>query len=528
MRGLVASIAKHRFLILLMVLAIIIRISYVLEYLTLPIIYGPAYDSAIYLRQAKSILVGDFGNASLVAYSPLYGYFIAIFNGGENPILLILVQVFLGCLNILLVYAIAIRLFDQKSALTSVALYIGNSLFMFYETKILAETLGLSLCLFAYFLYLLPSFASGVWSTTIFCGAFLGLATLARANILFSIPFMVIAAIVHWGRLHVVTAGGEGQFKLRLSIRLKRALGLTLGICLVLGMNGFWNKAHTGFFVPVVMVSSTVSQTTNREWDGSYQSLKGGAKSKPSPWNVVKEAEKRIQRRQAGLEEKTPSGGPLFGIDIVGWIKGAPSKLFGTFMNAEIAIHQYGYYGERSELSTLNSMPLSFGSLLLLGTVGAWGLWRLRSPSSVLPFLPFVLGVITTTTLYHPSSRYRLVMVIPLLLLAGYGLTSIRKIAGPRITPWLGCVLVLVCTYFSYRTIGYKLHSPGMWHIGIAESAIRSGDLEQARQRIERALNESPNDPRIKESITYLQSLVPKYPLLVKPGSAHRIPHYGN
>lgn len=65
--------------------------------------------------------------------------------------------------------------------------------------------------------------------------------------------------------------------------------------------------------------------------------------------------------------------------------------------------------------------------LLILGMLGAWVLVRREGPWALVPLLPLFLGAVACTTLYHPSTRYRLAMIVPLLILSGPGVCVLRQ-----------------------------------------------------------------------------------------------------
>src|SRR5690606_28970524 len=87
----------------------------------------------------------------------------------------------------------------------------------------------------------------------------------------------------------------------------------------------------------------------------------------------------------------------------------------------------YGFYGERTEMRSLAWQPVSMGTLLVLGALGAVLVARRRGAREVLVQLPLIIGVVVVTTLFHPSSRYRLPMIVPLVLLGAAGLVELAR-----------------------------------------------------------------------------------------------------
>src|SRR5688572_2188312 len=115
----------RRPLVLLLAFAALLRVLYLSAYVTeLPFAYGPVGDSTVYLLQAQQILAGVFGTPAQLAFSPLYGYVLALFSNGSASLLPIVLQLCAGVLNVALVYRLARRWFDERAALTSAGLAV--------------------------------------------------------------------------------------------------------------------------------------------------------------------------------------------------------------------------------------------------------------------------------------------------------------------------------------------------------------------------------------------------------------------
>lgn len=469
---------------LLVGLAALLRATYLLEYTALPFLDAPLFDSVVYLRQAQAVRAGDLAHPTLLAMSPLYGYLLALV--GDSAV--VFLQLALGVAALFLIRRIVERAFDPPTALVACGLYVGYGLLLFFETKVLSETFGFFLLLCAFERYTSDGFAAGRVGPALGAGVLLGLAVLARANVLLASPFFVAAALLRWR--------GDEAAEARPALLFRAAL-LSAGLALVLGGNGLSNYARTGHFVPVIFPSRTVTATTSTEWDGSLDSVSTGA-SPPSAWDVVRQAEERLRERDT---TSIPT------IDIGGWLVGAPAKLAVTFSDIETTF-QYGYYGERQEIRTLDLLPVSFGTLLLLGMVGAIALGRGRGVRALWPYAPLVLGVLLTTTLFHPSSRYRLPIVVPLLVLGAHGAVSIARMRPSRRRSMIAGAIVLACAALTYRTIAYDLRHPGLWELRVAEGEAVRGDGGAARERIGRALAVEPDCPAVRERATYVRGLL--------------------
>lgn len=457
---------ERRRLLVLLLLAALLRITYLLEYLSLPFIDGPLFDSVVYLRQAESIEAGRLGDPSLVAFSPLYGYFLAAF-GADARLLPIAAQLFFGLCTLYLLHRAAAALFDEVTALSAGLLLTGYGLVVFYETKLMSEALGLFLLVASVTVLASASFRRGRLVASAGAGSLLALAVLARASLLFCVPFFVVAAFLPW-------APDEPR-----RARARRGLGLGLSIALIFGAHGLENLAHTGLFVPVILPSQTAAEASRADWTGSFDVFGPDA----SPWDVVDQARERIARAERG--EPDPPGPE---IDLAGLIRRAPVKAALTFRDTETSF-DYGYYGERSEVRVFALMPLSFGAIALLALAGAVLLARTRGWRALVLHLPIVMGVLAVAIMFHPSSRYRLPLVVPLVLLGGYAARQAVAREGPR--RWLGAALLFVVIgAFAVPTYaGWRLSRPAAWHVRVAEAAIEAGRYEEADLRLRRALS---------------------------------------
>jgi hypothetical protein len=458
---------------LLVGLAVVVRVAFRLESTQLPFMDAPLFDSAVYLHQADAIRAGHFGDASLLAFGPLYGWFLAIFGAYAID-----VQLVLGLVTTLLVAKMCEHR-SPEAGLIGLALWIGYAIPLFYETLVVSETLGLCLTAGAFATYTARSFDEP--RTALLGGVLAGLATLTRANLLFALPFFVAFALVPRDREPV-------------RARSRRAAAMTLGIALVLGANGLWNLAHVGRFVPVILASRTASRASaHGAWTGSLAPL-GSGQAPPSAWDVVEQA-------RVTLASSDPA--PTPSIDVGGWIASSPDKLARTLSDVETTF-DYGFYGERTELRSLAWEPISMGTLLALGLLGAVALVRRKGWRALVPYLPLVLGTLIVTTLFHPSGRYRVAMSIPLVVLAAEGIAHLLEAEGRRLrTIGLAAVLTLVVA-LGVRHLTHPLASPGMWQLRVAEGEAARGWVDAARERTARAL--AIGGPDVVERVATLRA----------------------
>jgi len=158
------------------------RLAYFNQYARLPLLDGPLFDSQVYLAQAQAIASGSYGDPTLLAFSPLYGYFLYLFGGLNNPVGIVLLQhaMALGTLGI--IWHALKRDHGAVAGLLGVMLLGGYGFLTFFETKLLSETLGILLLAAAIHIYCGYHLNSDRWGMGIAAGALFSLATLARAS----------------------------------------------------------------------------------------------------------------------------------------------------------------------------------------------------------------------------------------------------------------------------------------------------------------------------------------------------------
>lgn len=432
-----------------------LRLAYLAEYASLPFWDGPLFDSLVYLRQAAAVQAGHHGDASLLAMSPLYGYFLALLQGIAP--LVAVVQAGLGLATLWLVWRLARRRLPAGPALVAPLALATYGALVFYETKLLSETLGLSLAVAALWLSE-EGRARGRTGLTAAAGAVFALAVLSRASLLLLLPFVALAEALEPGR------------------RLRRAAAFTLAAGALLLARGAWTQAETGHFVPVIMASSTAATTTHRAWDGELRASDGSDR-RASAWDVVKQAEERLAGREPAATYR--------GLDLVGLVEHAPAKLARLFSDTETGF-DYPYYGERTLLTSLNLLPTSFGTLLVLGALGLAARLRRRDLGSLWPLLAWIVGIVALVVVFHPSTRYRLPIVVPLALLSADAVAFVAALA-PRPRALAAGALLAVAAVFTWRLYDYRLANPANLERTLATSHGQAGDHAAAEVHFARA-----------------------------------------
>jgi hypothetical protein len=334
---------------------------------------------------------------------------------------------------------------------------------------------------------------------------------LARASLLFVAVITPPLSLVPWTEAER-RAGAARP-------RLVRASSGALGVGLVLLLNGGFNFMNTGLFVPVILVSDTVTRMNHEGSTGAFAEA-AGDDGVISVWDVVRQAEAEIDARRGGASRwrdatnskgEARSRGPggssdasrSIEVDLWTLARNAPRKIASTLRDVETT-HDYGYYGERSELRSWVLSPLSFGALAILAAFGAYRDFR-RGRRVLALVAPLVSGIFLTTTLFYPTSRYRLPIALAFVLLAAPFVVDLARDAREGRRRVLACALVVLCFGLGVRLEGYRLEAPERWHMRVAESAFITGDVATYRSRVARARAMAPNDPDIERLVSALE-----------------------
>lgn len=497
---------KWRVLALILLTVAAAKALYLLHYwYGLPFAHGPVGDSVVYEVQAVAVRGGRFGHASLLAFSPLYGYLVAAIDGARHFGRVVWLQYLLGLLNVFLIYRVTKPRFGITAA-NAAALLLGTYGFtVFLESKLLSDTLGLALAMGAMAVWLGPGFDRGASRSAIAAGALAAFAVLARSSLVFGAPFLVLAATLPWG------SGGDG---LGLRPRLRRGALVALAMLVVFGSYGLWTSRHAGVFVPITYQSpqsASVLRASSAKWDAHFDSVRiDSEKPFASALDVVNTVQEDLDRVRAG--DETVTGPSLVGtwraLDLASIARAAPGKLLAGLSDYE-KLYQYGYYGERSVIPALRVFPTTFGILLLLGSIGAVALVRRKGLPALVPYLPWLIGALATLALFHPSSRYRLVMVLPLSMLAGYAVAIAVEDGRKRRRVIAWAAVALCCGFLALRSASYRLRHPAHWEAAVAESCFAAGDVTRMHEHLDLAMELAPDDPKLRARVTFLRERAP-------------------
>src|SRR3990172_4326333 len=181
------------FLLGLFVFSLVLRLVYLLQIESNPFFYNPILDSLFHDLWAKSIASGDWLGEGVFFRAPFYPYFLALIYKIFGPDLFLarLIQHLIGSFSVILVYLLARKLFERKTAVISGILASTYWIFIYFEGELLLDFLlvflDVLLILLLYRAVDRPGFRN--WFGA---GIILGFSAITRPNILIFVPFILL------------------------------------------------------------------------------------------------------------------------------------------------------------------------------------------------------------------------------------------------------------------------------------------------------------------------------------------------
>jgi 4-amino-4-deoxy-L-arabinose transferase-like glycosyltransferase len=187
--------------------ALLIRIIYLFQIKGDPTFNVPLLDELYHHYWAREIAFGDWMGREPFFRAPLYPYFLAILYKifDVNPFSAKFIQIFLGSLNCVLTYLVGKRAFGVKVGAISGLIASLYGPLIFFDAQLLIPVLAVSLGLLS-LLFLQSAFRSthvhskNPWISWLASGVLLGLAGIARPNLLLFAPFVLLLLFIQRSR----------------------------------------------------------------------------------------------------------------------------------------------------------------------------------------------------------------------------------------------------------------------------------------------------------------------------------------
>ncbi|MDI6752425.1 MAG: glycosyltransferase family 39 protein [bacterium] len=377
---------------------------------------GAGTDMLTYDNQAQDILKGI--HPAPYYYGPLYSYFLSIiyFIFGHNLYIARFIQHILGVITCFLIYLIAKRCFGNPVGYISLFIAAIYDMFIIHEGLLLIEFL--STFLNALLLFLLLRLEDGFsYKKIALAGIAIGLSSLARANILLFLPFILIWMLK--------------SFQLSaFSFQLKKFGFLCLVILLTISPATIMNYIYGKKFV-LISTSGPVNL-----WIGNNEKADGTFLF-PSP-------SERLTKRQEEIGDKA------FTEDVIRFIKEKPGdfarltwRKFLLFWGAfEVANNMN--YNQIKGWGPLTKMPffIGFGIVAPISLLGI--ILSFRNRRALLLSL-FLLSFMMAMVAFFVLGRYRIAGLPAFIPFAGLAIFSLyEKIRIRRWKSLLFSFLILI------------------------------------------------------------------------------------
>ena len=518
---------RHREIIsvfLIILAAVVLRDVYLLQYeARLPYYRVPIVDAAYYDAWAQRVAAGR-GYGPMPFYSaPLYPYLLALIYviAGRNLTLVYLLQEALGVLNVLMVYLLGRRLFGHVSGLIGAALILFYAPLMHLESKLLTETLAITLNLASLLLLMRALDRPGILSY-LAAGVMLGLSAICRP-----VALIMIALVLAW------LVFRKSDLRQRSGFRPKHLMVLIAGIALailpvtarncfigkdfaLISTNGGMvfaqgnNPCANGVFAPVPTLTGVVEQ---EEEEGMYIAGKAyGRPVKPSESSSFwfRYAMRFIRQDPGGFAKLV-------------------CKKFIWSLHVREPRHNYNLNFEKAFVPVLRYLALPFPMLAGLTLYGFIRSRRTvtRRDSELLALQ--AISIFVSMLIFSVSSRYRAPSAPALGVFAGFGLAQaadcVRKGDLRAIAAAAVClVFVLLFSLVPYPIppvtaeapmnlgMAYVVEgrpdegmvylrqalemSPDSWfpNLTMGHAFLKKGDLDKAEAYYRKALRLRPDD----------------------------------
>lgn len=433
----------------------------------------PYLDGAFYHVWARSLAEGHGDFVGPYFLAPAYPYVLSwlyrIFGASLEAVRVF--QTLLGVVDVVLVLALARRMFGPNAGLWAAALFALQGVLVFYEGVLVLEPLLVTLTLSAFAALVL---ASPVRSRhAIVAGLLFGAATLARGTALLAAPFVLAYLWRRRARHALVLACVWSATLLPVLVRNVQHDGSWV-LTTNAGVNFYAGNqpGANGRFRPPPGVQFFTAPLAHAEIQGELPSAVA--------------ARALTVEAVAGSADAARSS--LWFARAWDWIRDDPGafivlslrKLGLVLQGREIAqIESVAFHQAR-----LPALRLLFVNLSWILPLAVLGIWRTRAPGSPQRWLTLAMIVATLLpcVVFFVTARYRLVALPYLALFAGAGAASLWNDVRTRHGRALLQATVLCGVVAAATRLGAQppRSAPGWSNAQMAERVYALGDLEAA------------------------------------------------
>ncbi len=493
--------------ILLIILAgLTLRALYLLELPGNPDYVSPAIDAEFHDRWAYAVAVGDRDavaadfaaqlNAHPYLRPPGYPVFLSgIYKMfGTDCFPPRAVQMLLGLLNVLLLYALARRIVSQPFASLAALLAATYWVFIYYEGELLEPAL-LTFLVLAALNVLLRHAERPAFIRMVIAGLLLGLAALTRPNVMafaLCLPVWLAAVSVEHVRAGLPQIPPR---RLALSGFSLAVVGLLLGLCLPVGGSCLRNLAVSGEFVPISANAGINLYIGNHAGaDGMFtMPTELGRFNSCNDYPEIVASLERAAGRPVGYAEASR----IFTRRALQYVREHPARFVVLTLKkawlfwAPVEIpHNKVEQSARRHSAVLRRLPVSFAMIFSWALAGLFyaGLYRRVPPvADVLHparrmaaplLLTFVVTYYFSFLPFFIVGQYRAPVIPILIIFAAAALEKVYYALLRRAFPFVGWMLLIWLVIFLVVRLDFTGITPAMlesrWHFdrGVAYERI--------------------------------------------------------
>jgi len=477
-------------------LGLILSIAGVLKFIYLfiysnriPFSDNPVLDSELYHELGSAIAGGALFSDKIFYHPPLYSYYLGLLYSlfGIKPYIALVSQVLLGVVNLFLIYLATVKLTNKiKAGYIAMIMAFFYAPFSFIETKLLAETLAISLSLISLCI-LLEAIKKRSYRLYLNAGLFLGLACLTRSSILLFIPVLALWLFVKRNLLEIKWAA---------------ALSMTIGASIfVISWATLYNYIAEGDFV---LINANGGITFHHSNNPTADGLLIVPEELTSEVKKQEREEIQIAELETGRRMKRSEVIRFWYRKGFNFIKNNPKKFLllemkklGWLIAGYEFESSYNLYLEKREMKIIYLLFIPFGMLLGFGAMGY--LWAKNESKQLL--LLWCLSVSYAIMIFHFNTRYRLLLVPELAIFSGIFFSSWKERFKENKTKCLvktliGLIIALI-SMFIYG--GSGITSQSLYSFGLGY--YKRGDAKKAISLYREAIELNPHSPIIHNDL---------------------------
>ena len=484
---LVKKVLKPEILLIgVFILALLIRLLYLNQVISTPILHGLAVDDEKYESFALQILEGNLTHKDSIYLNPLYPFFLALiyFIFGHSNLTVVFIQGIIDSISCILIYYIASMLFNKRVGIIAAFIYACYGIAIFYTGILLAPTVVIFFTLL-FIASLLVAEEKRQVIIFFISGILFGLVASARPNVtlfLFLLPLWFFTVLKN---------------KLGVQKSLQGFLLLLVGFFMVISLITIRNYSIEKRFSPFsVQGGINFYIGNNPQATGRFSSPQGISISpieqvKTSIHYAEKESGKRLTPSQASrywlfkglkfIKDNTLDAFLLY------------MKKFALFWRKEELPLNINYPLSKTFVPIFRLPFISFGIIAPFAILGI--LLSLKRKNSILLLTLFIFSYMISVIIFFVSARYRLPIVPFLIIFSSYTLYRfVEMIRAKEVKgiATLGALLILFLVGVNKNFAYFKV-IPTSHYNNLGKIYSKEGRLDKAISELKKALSIDPH-----------------------------------